>query len=64
MNIILENFLVAVASTFLGSAITNTKPGFVECLPKWNGSELEQPEHCKPVDNEKRNNLDHSKVDR
>jgi hypothetical protein len=62
MNIILENFLVAVAATFLGSAITNTKPGFVECLPKWNGSKLEQPEHCKPVDDKRRNKLDHSTV--
>ena len=64
MNSILESLIIAVAGTFLGSSITNTKPGFIECLPKWNDSKLEQPEHCKPVKEDgKKDNSDNSLAD-
>jgi hypothetical protein len=31
----------------------STGPTFIECLPKWDGSKLEQPEKCKSAPNEK-----------
>ncbi len=34
-------------------AKNSTGPTFIECLPKWDGSKLDQPEKCKSAPNEK-----------